>query len=620
MKENIFYADIEITDGFWKRWQDINRRVTVPAIYDRLVDTERIKSLLCDWKEGMPQKPHIFWESDIEKWMEAAAYLTKLSPEPELEKLIDEIVDLIEKNQGEDGYFNVYYTVVEPNNRFKRRGAHELYCAGTLMEAGVAYKQATGKDKLYNCALRYADYIYKVFVEEKSAAFKTPGHQEIELALVRLYKESGNKKYLELAKHFLDERGSEEERPLIIPPRLLTWSYAQDELPVRQQREIKGHAVRAFYMLCGMADVAAEYPEDIELREACEKLFEDAYYRKMYVTGGFGSNIINEGFDERFYLPNEMAYNETCASVSMIFFASRMQRLFDSSVYADAIERELYNGMLSGISNEGNAFFYENPLEIDLDTDVRQNVGDRKTITVPTRSRVAVFETFCCPPNVARLIASMGKLVYSGEGDKIYVNQYIASKASFLGRELVQTTTYPSNGKISLRFGGKNAEVGMRIPGWCDIYTISVNGKPANGTEKNGYLWLQLSNGDEVTLHLDMSVKFVEANPRVAENAGRVAVMRGPVVYCLESVDNGGGVVKLRDYRISAIAKVEEVEGNNGIPFLNIPGIKRVADPNQNFLYSNQGFKREDTVLHFIPYHYFANRGVSNMLVWVLEK
>ena len=352
MNRNITFENVTVTDPFWKHKQEMIRNVTIKSVYHQFDRTGRVGAFQCIHPDQGGIKPDIFWDSDVAKWIESVAYLTQKSPEPELEKLCDSIIDQIEKNQLADGYFNSYYITMALDRRFTDRGNHELYCLGHLIEAAVEYKKATGKDKLYQCMLKYVDLVNRVFRQENSAAFVTPGHQEMELALVKLWQESGDPTHLELAKFFVDQRGVRQE----LPVRQHKPRYAQDHLPVREQTDAKGHAVRLFYLYAAMADLALE-TNDAELKAACERVFRDVVETKMYITGGIGSTYKNEGFEKPYYLPNETAYNETCASIAMVLFASRMQRLSTDSIYADIIERELYNGILSGISLDGKAFF-----------------------------------------------------------------------------------------------------------------------------------------------------------------------------------------------------------------------------------------------------------------------
>ena len=345
------FNNIKITGGFWKERQDLIRNVTAKAVYDRFYDTGRIDAFKFDKKSEI--KPHIFWDSDVAKWMEGVAYLIQEKSEPQLEAIVENLIDLIEKNQDDCGYFNIFFTVVEPQNRFVNRDCHELYCAGHLMEAAVAYYYATGKRKFLDLMCKYADYIEKRFKIDKDAEFVTPGHQEIELALVKMYEATGEKRYLELSKFFIDERGKRSEFKY-------DWckeSYHQSHIPVREQKEAVGHAVRATYLYCAMADLALRY-NDKDLQSACETIFEDIVNHKMYITGGIGSSRAGEAFTIPYDLPNLIAYTESCAAIGLILFCHRMLLLTNDVKYSHVIERALYNGFLSSFSLDGKSFFY----------------------------------------------------------------------------------------------------------------------------------------------------------------------------------------------------------------------------------------------------------------------
>ena len=360
--EQISFDKIRL-GGFWKNRFEINKNATIPTVYDRFCDTGRFKAFRCDWKEGMPDKPHFFWDSDVAKWLEAAAYTIAISPDAELEKKIDETVDLIEKNQQEDGYFNIYYTVVEPGKRFTKRDNHELYCAGHLTEAAVAYYKATGKDKFLRLMCKYIDLIEKCFKIDDSAAFSTPGHEEIELALIKLYDCTGEKRYLELCRHFIETRGRSKK-----DADTRDWcdnDYDQSDFPVRELPAAVGHSVRAMYLYSGMADLA-DRTDDKSLFDACDRLFDSTVKRRMYVTGGIGASAHGEQFADDYILPNDVAYSETCAAIGLALFARRMSAACPDSKYADAAERAIYNGVLAGVSLDGHSFFYVNPLEINI--------------------------------------------------------------------------------------------------------------------------------------------------------------------------------------------------------------------------------------------------------------
>ena len=591
------YQNVVLKNGFLYDKQKLNENVTMQAVYERFYDTGRVSAFRCDWKEGEPKKPHIFWDSDVAKWMEAAAYILQKKEDPSLEEKVESIIDEIEKNQWEDGYFNSYFITCEPENRFSNRERHELYCAGHLMEAAVAYYEATGKDRFLKLMEKYALCIEKAFVTEKTAKFISPGHQEIELALIRMYRATGNKRYLNLAKHFLDVRGYDADTIDFRFP-----AQTQAHLPVREQTEALGHCVRACYMYSAMADLAFE-TNDKELLEVCKTLYADITEKKMYITGGIGSTRLLETFTIGYDLLNDKAYAETCAAISLMFFAHRLLQSENNAAYADLIERILYNGMISGLSLDGKAFFYENPLEINLNNYKRFPSPDHKErFAIPTRAEV--FSCSCCPPNLNRVLASLGNYIYGYENDTVYVNQFADSEAVINGMKIVQQTDYPKNGTISL----KTENVGrlcIRIPAWCENYSLNVF-----HTMENGYAVIE--NPDkEIVLELEIRPFLVESNPEIYANNGKAAVCCGPYVCAGESVDNIENLHSLFiDGNFEASWKYNEALCGYSV------SVKAFRKKEQRGLYSKKIGDFEPYLLRLIPYAAFANRGESNMCVW----
>ena len=608
MCKNLTFDQVNITGGFWKQKQDMNREVTIWNVYNRFKETGRFDAVKLEWKEGDPNKPHIFWDSDVAKWMEGVAYLTQQHREPELEALVDEVVDNIERSQWEDGYYNCYYGLFTEKKRFSNRDKHELYCAGHLLEAAIAYEKATGKGKFLSLMKKYIALIRKIFMEERSADFVTPGHEELELALVKLYDYTGEDQYLELAKFFIDQRGACDE-PKILVERFGE-KYIQDHLSVREQTEAAGHAVRAVYLYSAMADLAARNG-DKALKEACEKLYGSIVTKKMYVTGGIGSTRVGEAFEEDLRLPNEAAYAETCAAIGLTYFCRRMSLLDPTSAkYADVIERVLYNGFLSGISLDGKAFFYENPLEIDLSERSRLNVFgilQKKSIT----QRVEVFGCSCCPPNVNRYLASLGDFLYRYDEKNIYVEQFAESEADFGDAKLTQATNYPFEGSITLSLTGREKTIALRLPSWCKNYTLKKNREEARTAPQNGYLILDAKDGDTLELTLEMLPRRIRSNPLVRANRGAVALTYGPLVMCMEGVDNGGNLegVALSNGEIQV-----SFDQALGLPTLLCPAMRRTTS--DLYCEENELFEEPFTA-KLIPYHAFANRGETDMRVWV---
>ena len=604
--KNINFEHIKINDGFWKVKQDMVKNSTLYAVYNRFIDTHRFEALSCAWKEGEPDMPHIFWDSDVAKWIEGASYLLMEKRDERIEAIIDDVVDKIVSNSDENGYFNSHFLVTEKDKRFKIRDNHELYCAGHLMEAAVAYNKATGKDKFLKAMCRFADYIDKVFRVEKSAGFTTPGHPEIELALVRLYDATGEKRYLELSKYFIDEHGMGKDDAEN------TFSFAnnmqnQDEMPLRERTSAKGHVVRALYLYCGMADIAARY-NDAELFEACKRLFEDMVNKKMYISGGLGSTHFGEAFTVPYHLPNRTAYAETCAAIAMALFCKRMQLLDINSKYADVAERVIYNGFLSSVSMDGKSFFYENPLEIDPKfNDVNKSTKTKERY--PITQRVEVFGCSCCPPNIVRFIPSIADLMYSFDDETIYVHQYMDSETEYDNIHISQKTAYPADGKIKINCSAPQKQIAVRIPSWCSDFRIN-----ADYTVTNGYAYIALNGSNEIEIELNMPVICVKSNKRVHENAGRIAVMRGPILYCAEGVDNGEDLAGIA-VDISSEFKLEESDFI--LPSLSVCAYR---EKDSDMLYSKAGDDYEKFTLRLIPYYAFANRGETEMVIWFLRK
>lgn len=601
--KDISYKNIKINDGFWKIKQDMVNDITLKSVYDRFKETHRFDALDCKWKEGEPDMPHVFWDSDIAKWIESVGYDLRFYDNPELEKIVDESVEKIIKNRDENGYFNSHFLVT--GERFTERQEHELYCAGHLMEAAVAYYEATGKKALLDAMCKYADYIEKFFVKEQSAAFVTPGHPEIELALVKLYEITGEKRYLELSKFFVDNHGANsKDKELYRGCYLL---YNQDEKPVRERDTADGHCVRALYLFCAMADIAYLY-NDKELFEATEKCFDNIVEKRMYITGATGSTCHGESFTVDYDLPNRDAYAETCASIALGFFAKRMPKLNMDSKYADAVEKVMYNGILAGISMDGKGFFYENPLEIDPDfNDVNRCTEGGKRF--PITQRKEVFDCSCCPPNVTRFIASIGDYMYSYTDDTLFVHQYIASETLSEDIKITQKTQYPSDGEVKIKLENNSKKyIALRVPGWCKNFSVNKE-----YTLKKGYVYIEVAKDDELSVSFHMSVRFISSNKKVHDNAGRVAVMRGPVVYCLEGVDNGKD---LKSLRVNIKGKTELSDTKFLVPDIIVSGYKE----NENdALYFDATDEYIETELRFIPYYAYANRGETEMLVWILK-
>jgi DUF1680 family protein len=546
-----------------------------------------------------------------------------------LERMADRVIGLTAKAQQPDGYLNTYFSVVEPQKRWTNlRDAHELYCAGHLMEAAVAYYEATGKRALLDTMCRYADYIDSVFGSQRGKKRGYPGHEEIELALVKLYRTTGEERYLKLAKFFVDERGRRpnyfaiEARARGEKPREQC-DYWQAHLPVRDQKTAEGHAVRAMYLYCGMADVAAE-TGDKELLAACKRLWKSVTERRMYVTGGIGSTAQGERFTFDCDLPNEAAYAETCAAIGLVFWAHRMLHITADGRYADVMERALYNGVLSGVSLDGDRFFYANPLAVHP-----RAAGYMSWVT--SAQRQEWFDCACCPPNIARLLAAFPRYLYSFGKRELYVHLFAQSDASLdVGGqrvEISQRTGYPWKEKVRVSVRPASpAEftLALRIPGWCRNASLRVNGEAVDlaAITRKGYARIKRPwrKGDRVELNLPMPVERVRSHPKVRANAGRVAIQRGPVVYCLEEADNGpdlNNIVLPQKAKLRAKHR-EGLLGGVAVVTARAKGQGAAARSSE--LYGRKVAAIRATAIMAVPYCTWANRKPGEMLVWIREE
>jgi len=633
---------VKLRDGFWYQWAEKVSETVVPyqwqALNDRVpgappshaMENFRIATGLAKGEfHGW-----VFQDSDVYKWLEAVSYCLMNSPDPDLERLADEVADIVVKAQQPDGYLNTYFTIKEPKMRWKNlRDNHELYCAGHLIEAAVAYLQATGKRKLLDAVCRLADHIDRLFGPEPGKKPGYPGHPEIELALIKLYRVTGEERYLKLSKFFVEERG---KKPLYFEieakergeekPRWPGWTpaYCQAHLPVREQTEAVGHAVRAMYLYSAMADLALETGDET-LFSACERLWENVTKRRIYITGGVGSDVEGEAFTFDYDLPNDRAYAETCASIGLVFWAHRMLRLNPDRKYADAMERALYNGVLSGISLDGTKYFYTNPLEVW--PEACRNRHDLRHIVT---ERQPWFDCACCPPNVARLLASIPQYVYSQDEDAVYVHLFAASEATVelaVGRvTLIQETNYPWEEEVTINVRPEEPfefTLAIRIPSWCRDPRLRINGDDVDLASllEKGYAKLRRKwrDGDKVELLLPMPIERVRAHPEVRATSGKVAIMRGPIVYCLEEVDNGPNLAQIvlpRDAELEVEGKDPDLGGAvtlSGVAFRT--GTAGWGDA----LYAPAEYERKEVTIKAVPYYTWCNRKPGEMAVWICE-
>lgn len=602
MIEQVDFSHVKINDNFWSPRLKSHVTTTLPVCIDQIENqTGRIRNFENAAKGSGEHSGIFFDDSDVYKALEGMAYSLINNPDPALEKKADEWIDKFAAAQQPDGYINTFYTLTGMEKRWQNMDKHEMYCAGHMIEAGVAYYQATGKRKLLDVCIGMADHLMTQFGPDKR--HWVPGHEEIELALVKLYKATNNERYLSFAAWLLEERGhghgtkgGEGD-----------WdpAYYQDDKPVREMTDIGGHAVRCMYLYCGMADVAA-LKQDTGYIHAMNRLWDDVVLRNMYISGGIGSSRHNEGFTDDYDLPNYDAYCETCASVGMVLWNSRMNQFTGDAKYIDVLERSMYNGALAGISLAGDRFFYVNPLA---------SKGDHH--------RQAWYGCACCPSQISRFLPSVGNYVYGTSANTVWVNLYIGSKADITVDSntltLTQETNYPWEGSVKISVNHVKETVNdvkqslntnssvknplnikLRIPDWCKAYAISVNGMKETSVQTDkGYAILarKWKEGDEIVLRMEMPVEVVAADPRVKEDIGKRAIQRGPLVYCIEETDNKA------DFNQIALTPETRFEASFTPSLLNgVTSIQATA---------------ADRRINLIPYYAWDNRESGQMKVWI---
>ena len=582
--EPINFSQVKITDNFWLPRIHKHAEITIPScLHQCEIETQRVKNFaIAGGLEQGEFKGVFFDDSDLYKMIEGCSYSLINHPNPDLEKKLDEIIAKIASAQQKDGYLMTYFTLVNPNGKWTNMDWHEMYCCGHLIEAAIAYYNATGKHSLLDIAIKFADHIDNTFGEGKRNW--VAGHQEIELALVKLYRLTKNERYLKLSHWLLEQRGRGNG----------DWSqttlgkeHFQDAEPVSQLSKISGHAVRAMYMFTGMADVAS-ITQDSTYIHALDRLWNDVIYTKMYATGGIGSSRKNEGFTEDYDLPNAEAYCETCASVGMVFWNQRMNMLEGNGKYINILEKSMYNGALAGISLSADHFFYVNPLESD-----------------GTHHRQPWYDTACCPSQISRFLPSIGNYIYATSADALWINLYIASETNTtidnMPVKIAQTTNYPWEGKVKITVSPqqkKSFTMKLRLPDWCKEYTLTVNGKECQTITDMQYLLINRTweENDTITFDMPMPVEVIAADPRVKANVGKRCLQRGPLVYCMEEVDNS-------NYETAALSPSTNYTTNIEPELLN--GIITIT--------ATQG---TDTY-KFIPYYAWDNREAGKMRVWI---
>uniref|UniRef100_UPI004047F8C2 glycoside hydrolase family 127 protein n=1 Tax=Algoriphagus sp. TaxID=1872435 RepID=UPI004047F8C2 len=616
------FSEVTITDDFWKpKLEKIARKAVPVMIYQTEIATGRIRNYEKVARQQKEKHEGIYYDdSDVYKALEAIAYSLKNHSDKALEQKADEWIAKIAAAQEEDGYINSFYSLTGLENRWTDMDKHEDYCAGHLMEAGVAYFQTTGKRKLLDVAIRMADHIDDTFRKQNRPWVS--GHEEIELALVKLYTTTGDKKYLELSDWFLEQRGHGHGKGGIWDNPHWGPKYAQDDVPVKEQKEITGHAVRAMYLYTGAADVAAA-KNDLGYMNAMKTVWEDVVYRNMYVTGGIGSSGSNEGFSTDYDLPNENAYSETCASVGMVFWNQRMNALEGDSKYIDVLERSLYNAALDGLSLAGNRFFYGNPLA-----------------SSGQHTRRDWFGTACCPSNISRLVASVGDYIYAKSEDAIWVNLFIGSKTKFqMGKVEVpveMATNYPHDGVIHLTLSPEQKatySLKLRLPGWAkdepvpgglysfsgkskESFTLLLNGEAVPYTEENGYLTITRAweKGDQIQFTLPMEVRKLVARQEVTANENRIAIQRGPLVYCVEGADNNGKAwnILLPENATFTVFQHQVLDEK----VMAVQAEMKIMSGSED----GSTLQAETKKITAIPYYTWANRGQNEMQVWLPTK
>lgn len=623
------FTHVRFTDAFWAPRIRTNNTVTMRHIYDKLVESGRIESFRLVKRPKPVPIVYIFGDSDVAKWIEAASYALATDPDPALEALLDEVVELVVSAQQPDGYLNTHFIASDPAMRWKNlRDWHELYCAGHLMEGAVAHAETTGSTRLLDALSRYADHIDGQFGREEGKKRGYGGHPEIELALVRLYQATGQQRYLNLARYFVEERGQPDPHYYDVEARARgedpakfwakSYEYNQSHVPVREQQKVVGHAVRAMYLFSGVADLAAEL-DDESLLETCRRLWDNLTGKRMYITGGIGPSRHNEGFTEDYDLPDESAYAETCATIGMVLWNQRLLQfagtagLPPASRFADLVERGLYNGFLSGVSLDGTGFFYDNPLA-----------------SRGAHHREPWFYCPCCPPNVARVLASLGQYIYSTGEAALWVHQFAGSQSEvILDDQLVrvtQTTAYPWDGTVTLTVQPEAPQtftLHLRLPGWCEQVKLEVNGQAVEAAAlepATGYFAIrrEWQPGDSVTYRMEMPPRAVFANRSVRDLQGRFAIQRGPIVYCLEGADHEGILLDRLSVDPAAVAGLQidpQPELLGGVTLLR--GTAYRLEESGDELYSSVPLTETAVPLTAVPYCVWDHRAAGEMRVWL---
>jgi len=594
--------------GFMNDYLETMLKVTIPSQYELLESTGRIDNFrIASGKKEGSFKGLVFNDSDVYKWLEAASYAWLFTNDDDLKEKIDNTIKEVKDAQEDDGYLNTYFMFERKKERWTDLATkHELYCVGHLIQAGIAHKRVTGEDTLFEVAIKFADLIVDTFGLDKKRG--APGHPEIEMALVELYRETKNQKYLNLAKYFLEERGNGYASTY----QFFNPEYYIDHKPFKELDEMTGHAVRMLYLCTGATDIYLETGDE-EIFATLEKLWDNLVAKKMYITGGAGSRYEGESFGEDYELPNRRAYTETCAAIASYMWNYRMFLATGDAKYVDLMELVLYNGLLSGISIDGKHYFYVNPLE---------DRGEKR--------RQPWYECACCPPNIARTLTSFPGYIYATSDEGIYTNLYENSQANTIYKEkevkIAQETDYPWDGKIKIIVSTEATEpfaLFLRIPSWTNVFDITLDGEKLNKHLEKGFLKIfkPWNSTHEIILNLPMDIKFVESHPFVRENLDKVALKRGPMVYCIEKADNKEGDVW--NYQIDLNEKIEPENyqiNSKKVIKLKAKGYFEDLRNWEGKLYSQVGRIKEAKKkidINLIPYFAWANREEGPMAVWI---